>query len=118
MKGAFSSLLFLGVAYGLSAQIYKTNLSGASEEPANSSIGTGNATVTITNNSMRVQASFSGLSGTTTASHIHAATAVPGQGNAGVATATPSFPGFPAGVTSGTYDMTFDMTLSSSYNAS
>jgi hypothetical protein len=43
---------------------------------------------------------------------------VPGQGNAGVATTTPSFPGFPAGVTSGSYDMTFDMTLASSYNAS
>src|SRR5439155_7138502 len=33
-----------------------------------------------------------------------------------VATTTPTFPGFPLGVTSGTYDNTFDLTLASSYN--
>ena len=32
-------------------------------------------------------------------------------------TPTPLFPGFPVGVTSGSYDMTFDMTMASSYNA-
>ncbi len=65
---------------------------------------------------MRVQASFSGLLGNTTASHIHAATTVPGAGTAGVATQTPSFSGFPLGVTAGSMDTTFDMTLASSYN--
>ena len=35
----------------------------------------------------------------------------------GVATPTPSFPAFPHGVTSGSYDHTLDMTLASSYNA-
>jgi hypothetical protein len=65
---------------------------------------------------MRVRASFTGLLGTTTASHIHACTDPPGVGTAGVATQTPSFSGFPLGVTSGTYDHTFDMTLASSYN--
>jgi hypothetical protein len=53
-----------------------------------------------------------------TASHIHAATAVAGSGTAGVATTTPTFPGFPSGITAGTYDQTFNMLLSSSYNAS
>ena len=33
-----------------------------------------------------------------------------------VATTVPTFPGFPLGVTSGTYDQMFDMTLASSYN--
>jgi hypothetical protein len=33
-----------------------------------------------------------------------------------VATATPTFPGFPLGVMSGTYDQTFDLTLASTYN--
>jgi len=37
-------------------------------------------------------------------------------GNLLVATTTPTFPGFPLGVTSGTYDNTFDLTLASSYN--
>src|SRR5687767_479668 len=51
-----------------------------------------------------------------TASHIHAATAVAGSGTAGVATTLPTFPGFPSGVTAGTYDQTFNMLLSTSYN--
>jgi hypothetical protein len=59
---------------------------------------------------------FSGLTGTTTASHIHACTAAPGTGTAGVATQTPSFTGFPLGVMSGTYDHTFDLTSPTSYN--
>jgi hypothetical protein len=67
---------------------------------------------------MRVQVVFSGLTDVDTASHIHAATAVPGVGTAGVATTVPTFTGFPLGVTSGTYDHTFDMTLASSYNPS
>jgi len=37
-------------------------------------------------------------------------------GNFLVATTTPTFPGFPLAVTSGTYDRTFDLTLPSSYN--
>src|SRR5262249_15025453 len=40
----------------------------------------------------------------------------PFSGTAGVATTTPSFPGFPLNVTSGTYDHTLDLTQSSSYN--
>jgi hypothetical protein len=63
-----------------------------------------------------VQVDFAGLQGTTTAAHIHAATAQPFAGTAGVATQTPSFELFPLGVTSGTYDHTFDLALASSYN--
>ena len=81
--------------------------------------GTGSATVTIDDlsNTMRVIASFSGLSGNTTVAHIHCCTAVPMTGTAGVATTTPSFAGFPAGVPSGNYDRTFDLTDSSSWRA-
>jgi MYXO-CTERM domain-containing protein len=67
---------------------------------------------------LNVHVTFSGLQGTTTASHIHSATAVPLSGTAGVATTTPTFAGFPLGVTSGTYDNTLDLTLASSYNPS
>src|SRR5262245_47615859 len=69
-------------------------------------------------NTMRVQATFSGLSGNTTAAHIHAPTASPGTGTAGVATQVPSFLLFPLGVQSGTMDQTLDMTLATSYNPS
>jgi hypothetical protein len=38
-------------------------------------------------------------------------------GAAGVATQTPSFSAFPLSVTSGTYNNTFDTTLTSSFNS-
>lgn len=99
---------------------YAANLDGLSESPPNASSGLGTAQVDIdaVAHTMHVHVVFSGLSGTTTASHIHAATAVAGVSTAGVATTTPTFAGFPTGVTSGTYDVTLDMTLASSYNPS
>ena len=105
------------VSAGAAMLAYSATLSGAAEVPPNASPGIGSAYVTIDldNNTMRVQASFSGLLGNTTASHIHCCTATGYAGTAGVATQTPSFVGFPLGVTSGTYDHTFDMTLASSY---
>jgi hypothetical protein len=98
--------------------VFLATLNGLSESPPNSSPGTGTAEVDFdtTTNMMHVRASFAGLTTPTTASHIHSATAIPGTGIAGVATTTPSFPGFPLGVQSGTYDATFDMTMASSYN--
>jgi hypothetical protein len=100
--------------------VYDAFLSGPSESPPNASPGTGFAEVDYDNllHTLTVQVTFSGLLGTTTASHIHSATAVPGTGTAGVATTTPSFSGFPLGVTSGSYSNTLDLTLASSYNPS
>jgi hypothetical protein len=97
---------------------YTAVLNGPSESPPNASPGTGFAEVDVDTvaQTMHVHATFSGLLGPTTASHIHAATAVPGTGTAGVATQTPSFIGFPLGVTSGTFDNTLDLTQASSYN--
>jgi hypothetical protein len=99
---------------------YSLSLSGPNESPANASPGIGTGTVTIDDvlKTMRVQIiGFSLLTGTTTAAHIHAATAVAFTGTAGVATTTPSFVGFPLGVTSGSYDSgTLDMLVSGSYN--
>ncbi|MEZ6210214.1 MAG: CHRD domain-containing protein [Phycisphaerales bacterium] len=90
------------------------------QSPPVMSSGSGTSTVTIDTDlhTMRVEASFQDLTGMTTASHIHGPTAVPFEGNAGVISPTPSFPGFPLGVTSGSYDMTFDLTMASSYNPS
>ncbi|MES2461126.1 MAG: CHRD domain-containing protein [Armatimonadota bacterium] len=112
------ALLFLAPASNAQIQTYVANLSGLAEDTPNNSSGTGFSTVTLNlgANTMRVQISFTGLGSNTTASHIHSATATPLTGAVGVATQTPTFPGFPAGVTAGTYDQTFDMTLASSYN--
>jgi hypothetical protein len=93
-------------------------LNGANESPPNASTGTGFAKVTIDDVAltMRVEASFQNLVSNSTNCHIHAATTLPLQGTAGVATTTPTFAGFPSGVTAGVYDNTLDMTLASSYN--
>ena len=97
---------------------YSTVLKGSSEIPANGSPGTGSVLITVDFDTlmMDVHASFSGLLGTTTASHIHCCTTVPGAANVGVATMLPNFAGFPLGVHSGTYDHSFDMGLATSYN--
>ena len=100
-------------------KIYTAALDGLSEQTPNASSGTGTAIITVDNvlNTMRVQCMFSGLTSGVSASHIHSATVLSNTGTVGVATTTPTFTGFPTGVTSGTYDQTFDMTLASSYNA-
>jgi len=100
--------------------VYTASLSGPAESPSNPSTGTGFTTVTIdvAAHTLRVQVNFSGLISTTTASHIHACTAVPFFGAVGIATQTPTFVNFPLGVSAGTYDRTFDTTDPASWNAS
>jgi hypothetical protein len=94
------------------------DLSGPAESPPNASPGTGHATVVLDEaaNSLSVDVTFSGLLGNTTASHIHCCTDSPLTGTAMVATAVPTFPDFPLGVTEGSYSRTFDLTLASTYN--
>lgn len=92
-------------------------LNAASENPSNPSTGTGTAFVIfdITAHTMQVKINFTGLTGITTAAHIHCCTLAPG--NVGVASQTPSFTGFPLGVSAGSYDHIFDMTLAASFNS-
>jgi len=99
---------------------FTAQLSGPAESPANASPGVGAAQVELDTaaHTLHVHATFSGLQGTTSASHIHACTPAPLTGTAGVATQVPTFVGFPLGVTAGTYDMTFDTSLASTYNPS
>ena len=110
-----AALCLLATQASASIVIYDATL-GNFENPPTGSMGTGFAQVTIDTaaNTMEVNVTFSGLTSGTTASHIHCCVA-PG-GNTGVATTTPTFTGFPSGVTSGTYDHTFDLTNASSYN--
>ena len=96
---------------------YVTGLSGANENPANASPGTGFAEVVMDTaaHTMLVHVEFTGLTAPNTAAHIHCCVAPPG--NVGVATTTPTFTGFPGGTTSGSYTRTFDTTLTSSFSA-
>jgi hypothetical protein len=113
------------LTFSLNAAAHITQFTGVLSEATEAthlsppSAGTGSTTVTFDSDvfTMRVQASFGGLTGTTTASHIHCCTALPREGFVSVATTTPTFPGFPLGVTGGVYDQTFDMLQASSYNS-
>jgi hypothetical protein len=114
----FGVLLVAGRLFA-SPITYDVIFSGPGESPPQASPGTGFAVVVIdtTANTLHIVSDvFSGLVGTSTASHIHCCTALPGVGTAGVATQVPSFSGFPLGVTSGSYSMIFDMTQASSWN--
>ena len=113
---AIGFALLLGVP-AVQAQTFTTTLSGANENPPNATTGVGTAFVVLntTAHTLRVNASFAGLAGNTTAAHIHCCVAPPG--NVGVATTTPSFVGFPLGVTSGAFDQIYDMTQATTWNA-
>ncbi len=125
MKKAIVICILLSVVCFISsahaAQVYYTaTLTGPGEDPPNASPGGGSADFWIDSvtHELFIDVMFSDLIGTTTAMHIHAPTATTGMGNAAVATQTPSFAGFPAGVTSGTYTHLFDTSLPSSFSAS
>jgi CHRD domain len=118
LRRAVPVMLMVGIAVpGFAAPItFTAALSGANENPVNGSPGTGFATVLLdmTANTMEVNVTFSDLVAGNTAAHIHCCATSPT--NAGVATTTPTFTGFPSGVTSGSYVHFFDMTDASSYN--
>ena len=115
--------LLVGIVLMFGSQAFATSISykvflDQNEAVPTGSPGTGTAIITFdtTAHTMFIDVTFSGLLGTTTASHIHCCTPAADSGSAGVATTTPSFAGFPLGVTSGTFTNTLDMTLASSYN--
>jgi hypothetical protein len=122
MKKILLSVSVLMAVSLISAQAtlfqYAVTFSSAGEANPSPGTGSGTADYDSATHLLTLQAVFSGLQGNTSASHIHAATAVPFTGNAGVATTTPSFTGFPLGVTSGSFANTLDLTLASSWNPS
>ena len=96
---------------------FSANLSGANEVPPVASPGTGLATVTLdpAAHTLQLDVTFANLTSTDVAAHIHCCT--PLGTNTGVATTVPAFPGFPLGVTSGTYQSAvFDLRQPLIYN--
>ena len=111
----FAFFMFVGVAKA-DQLIFTATLTGAQEVPPTGSPGIGSALVTIdtVTNLMTVNVSFAGLVSPATIAHIHCC--APPGGIAIPATTVPSFPGFPTGVTTGTFIGTFDLDLASSFN--
>ena len=83
---ALAAVLALGAPVVASAAVvsFTATLSGAAEAPPNASMGTGFAQVDIdpVAKTMNVFITFEGLSGVTTACHIHGPTTVAGTGTA------------------------------------
>jgi hypothetical protein len=99
---------------------FSAGLYGFLESPPNLSPGVGFALVTYDNiaHTLSIQATFSGLLGTTTAAHIHCCVNPPGTGTVGIAVTPGTFPGFPLGVASGSYfHPGLDLTASATYTA-
>lgn len=115
---ACCALLLAAGAASAAPITYIGSLSGLAEDPPNASPATGSAVVVfdIDAHTLSLDVLFNGLVGTTTAAHIHCCTTIPGAGNVGVATETPTFGGFPLGVTGGMYAQTYDTTLAASWS--
>ena len=96
---------------------FAASLSPANENPpVLGSLGTGFVVVDYNDvaHTLLIQATWSGLTGTTTVAHIHCCT-LP-TGNAGVAVTPGTLPGFPVGTTSGTYvSPLLDLTAATTY---
>ena len=105
----------VGLNYGATIT-FTAALSGANENPVVVSPGTGLTTVSFDTLTqlLTIDLTFSGLTTPTVAAHIHCCISPPG--NAGVATTVPAFPGFPLGVTSGSFHGVLDLTQTASYN--
>ena len=119
---ALIALFTLFTSISAAAITFSAILNGSSEAPPNGSPGTGVALVTIDDvaHTIFVSVTFSGLLAGNTAAHIHV---IDGPGDltgdtvGPVATATPTFLGFPSGTSSGAFSATFDTTLASTYRA-
>ena len=96
---------------------FVADLTGANEVPPVASPAAGFAAVVLdpTAQTLQVSVTFSGLTSNTNAAHIHCC--APLGTNAGVATTVPAFPGFPLGLTSGSFSsVVFDLTQPTIYN--
>lgn len=85
---------------------------------------TGSGFVTVvydgTAKTLSIDATFLGLSGITTVAHIHCCTAVPGTGTVGVAVTPGTLPGFPVGLSAGSYTTSplLDLSSTATYTGS
>jgi hypothetical protein len=80
--------------------------------------GSGSVSVILddTARTLAIMANWSGLSGVTTVAHIHCCVAPPGT--VGVAVTPGTLPGFPTGVSSGSYSTVLDLSLAGTYTSS
>jgi hypothetical protein len=123
MKHVLSTLALAAAALALSAgaiaqpEYQRAVASGPAEQPPNDSPGYSVAFFVLDRTSMELNANvpFQDLTSPTRASHIHCCTTTSLTGTAPVAL---PFDDFPAGVTSGSFSRTFDLTSDATYDPS
>ncbi len=114
------STLFVA-AFALASPAYATtityNVTLAPEVAGATGTGVGTVIYDDVAHTLSISTSWSGLSGTTSVAHIHCCVAPPGF--VGVAVTPGTLPGFPTGVTSGTYSTVpvLDLTSTATYTA-
>jgi hypothetical protein len=122
MKHVLSTLALAVSALALSAsavaqpEFDRATASGPAENPPNDSPGYSVAFFVVDGTALKLSADvpFHDLTSPTLMAHIHCCTAQPLMGIAPIAT---PFPDFPVGVTSGTYNRTFDLSSAATYDA-
>jgi hypothetical protein len=120
MKPALLSAVVLALAGTGAAQAHLTVFTGTFAPEAVGATGTGTLVLEYDDDghTLAINATWSGLSGTTNNAHIHCCTAVANTGTAGVALAQSGIlPGFPLGVSSGSYVRVIDLTQANQYSA-
>jgi len=93
--------------------VFETPLSP--EVAGTTGTGFARAIFDTTAHTLTITANWSGLTGNTTVAHIHCCVAAPNTGTVGVAVTPGTLPGFPTGVTSGSYSTVLDLTQSTTY---
>ncbi len=117
VKQVLVAIALLGLASSASAMSTTYNVVLGPEVVGATGSGTGTIVYDDELHSLSIDTSWSGLSGTTTVAHIHCCVATPGAGTVGVAVTPNTLPGFPTGVTSGSYSIVLDLTLAATYTS-
>ena len=101
----FIAALFFGVSAFATADA--SIIRYGSDLQAEATGATGNGSVLVeyddVEHTVRIFANWTGLTGLTSIAHIHCCTTTPLTGTAGVAVTPGTLPGFPVGLTAGTY---------------
>lgn len=119
VRRALCTLALLAVASLGHAEIIAYEASLGPELPGATGSGSVEVSYDTEGHLLSIEASWSGLSGTTTFAHIHCCTATPGVGTAGVAVTPGTLPGFPPGVSAGSYSSGWlDLTSAATFTAS
>lgn len=116
----FRATAAIALSSALPALAHLTLFEGSFAAEAAGATGSGQLTLEYDSDghTLAINATWAGLSGTTSNAHIHCCTAAPNTGTAGVALAQGGIlPGFPLGITSGSYTRLIDLTQTNQYSS-